>query len=231
MPKYTRHMTTTRKPAVDTLSIAIIASSMGYRMKSYGPKSLITLPTGETLIENQINNILSIYPKAELILTVGFEADKIIKRRPTNIRIIENQYYDLTNIVEDIRLVINNIYSESLIIINGNIQFNSETVKNLTLKGSAIVINNNNIEDDIGATIIDNQVMILSHGISPKWANIVYFTEKEFKLLKSIVADRDKGKLYLFEIINMILDKGGSFRPYTNEHIKIKQIDSIKDLK
>ena len=91
------------------MSVVILAAGMNYRAKSYGPKCLLTDKNDITLLSLQINNIRAVYPESEIILTVGFEADKILKKVPSDVRIIENQLYENTNTIEEIRLSLNNI--------------------------------------------------------------------------------------------------------------------------
>ena len=75
------------------ISIVIPAAGMGRRMKSYGPKALIPLPsdktnprTGEsrgeniTLIERQIHILIDCYPNAEIFIVVGFIKQYYVRR-------------------------------------------------------------------------------------------------------------------------------------------------------
>ena len=63
----------------NNLSIVIPIAGAGSKTKSFGPKSLLNI-RGTALIERQLNIIYDVYPTAEVILVVGFEYQKIIKR-------------------------------------------------------------------------------------------------------------------------------------------------------
>lgn len=236
-PKLNRFTAPTRRYGAGKnkhdLSIIILGAMIGYRMKSYGPKSMITLSTGETILENQLSVINKAYAGCDIILTIGFEADKMIKKCPPGIRLVENQLFETTNILEEVRLAINNSVNDNILLIQGDVVFNIETIDKITAEdSSAVIIDETNYipEEDVGATIINDKVSIFSHGISPKFCNIAYVTGKELKFLKSVANDRDKNKLYLFEALNIVIDKHGSFRAYRPDKMKVATINSARDI-
>ena len=83
----------------EKLSVIIPAAGTGHRMKSYGPKCLLPVSTTETILHKIIANVKTVYPNSEVTVVVGFEADRVIKALPDDIRIIENQFYQETNVV------------------------------------------------------------------------------------------------------------------------------------
>ena len=100
------------------ISIVIPAAGMGRRMKSYGPKALVPLPSGKTnprtgeargenvtLIERQLNILIDCYPNAEIFIVVGFQAEKIrhqLKDYP--VRFIYNPLHESTNVLYSLGL-------------------------------------------------------------------------------------------------------------------------------
>jgi hypothetical protein len=236
-PVHNRFISPTRRfgagKSKKDLSIIILGGSMVYRMKSYGPKSLIKLSNQQTIIENQISVISLAYPDCEIILTTGFEADKIVKNRPQNIRLVENQLHESTNLLEEIRLALNNCVNDNVLIINGEMIFNLEAIDNITKDDiSTVIIDSKGLmpDEEVGVTVVNDRVSIFSHGISPKWCNIVYLTGKELKFLKCIANDRDKNKLYLFEALNLVIDKRGGFRSSEPNNLQVNKIESSKDI-
>jgi len=237
--KTTRFITTIKKSGAGKdkdrkLSIILLNASPGYRMKSYGPKCLLKINNNISILEYQISLLKNTFHNCEVIVTVGFEADKIFKKHIKDIRFIENQIYDTTNIVEEIRLALNNITTEDVLLIHGDVVFNLQSIDSITKTGmSTLVYQEKNItEDDVGVTIIDNKATILSYGITPKWSHIVYLTGQELALLKLYCSNREFVRMYPFEIINMILEKPQStimgINPLNSQIIKI---ESIKDIK
>ena len=81
----------------------LLAENCGYRMKSYGPLSMIDIK-GKTLLKRQIEAIKSCFFNYEIIISVGFESKKISnyireKFPSDNIRIVENQIYLNSNYI------------------------------------------------------------------------------------------------------------------------------------
>jgi len=210
-PKPSRHVVPIHPQKSDNhknqMSVVILAANMGYRVKSYGAKCLLENNSGVSLLNLQINNIRAVYPESEIIMTVGFEADKILKKIPPNIRIIENQLYQDTNTVEEVRLSLNNILSGSVLFIQDDIMFNPTTLKKITKHGSAIIIDNgNNIpNENVGVTVVNNKATIFSYGLPTKWGQIVYLNDRDLIAFKNICSDRSKSKLYLHEALNLLL--------------------------
>lgn len=209
-----KYITQTRPYKDNKLSIIILSSLPIYKKRSNGPKSLFKLNHSETYLHYQLKNLNNITIEHEIVLTVGFCADKIIKQKPNNVRIVENQLYETTNDFEELRLAFNNINTDRVLIIGGDSIFNTATINNIVNSASSSILTSNILENekDIGVTVVDDKATILSYDLIPKWENITYLTGKELKLMKYICSDRDKNKLYMFEGLNYVLDKGGSIK-------------------
>ncbi len=235
MARNSRFVTGTRKPGKtvdsDGLSVIVICGNMGYRMKSYGPKSLLTFPDGSLLIDRLLETIQVSFPKSEVIVGVGFEADKVIGRLYKGIHIVENQLYETTNDLEEVRLCLNVATNDNVIIINGDLIFNNITLDKLTKRGSTVVVNKDINENEIGVTIVDNKVTIFAYGLPMKWCNIVYLTGDELAIFKKVCKDREKGRWYIFEALNMIIEKGGTIYSSQPKHMEINRINKLKDWK
>lgn len=216
------------------LSVIILSSSPNYRMKSYGPQSLWKDKYGTTILNNQVEIIRMCHQQSEVIFVGGFEIDKIIKNKPLGLRVVENQLYEETNEVEEIRLGLNNALYERVLLLFGDLYFNYDLIKDFQLKKSSLVVDQQKqmLSDDIGVTIVDNKATILSFGVDDaKWCRIAYLQDKELKLLKNFVNDRDNRKLFLYEAINHILDKNGNLDvKYTNNNHEVIHINSTKQL-
>lgn len=230
-----RFVTTTRRPGrqvKDGFSVIILCGNMGYRMKSYGPKSLLTFPDGTLVIERLLETVELHFPNSEIVVGTGFEADRVISRLPNGVHVVENQLYETTNDVEELRLCLNATTRENIIIINGDLIFNNVTLDKLTKKGSSVVVSNTNMSDaEIGVTIVDDKVTIFAYDLPTKWCNIVYVTGKELDLLRKVIKNRDRNKWFIFEALNMVIESGGSFTTSQPKHMDITKIDKLKDWK
>jgi len=208
------------------LSVIIMAGSIGYRMKSFGPKSLLKMPDGATLIQKQIETIQLVFPNAEIILSVGFRADKVIRYIPRGLRVVENQLYETTNYVEEARLGINNAIHDNILLITGDLLFDTTAIDGINFNGSAILIDNHNNlpPNEVGVTIVDNIITILAYGISNLWGQIVFLTGKELKLFRHLISQPDKARLYIFEVLNQILEQNGKLYAFCPDKLFIRKL-------
>src|SRR5688500_8684027 len=88
----------------DKLIAIIPAGGCGHRMKSYGPKCLTSLGGGDTVLSRQLDILRKYNAETEIILVLGFEAEKVYKFVPSNVRVVENQLYEETNVAYSINI-------------------------------------------------------------------------------------------------------------------------------
>ena len=214
------------------LSVVIPVAGMGHRMKSYGPKCLLQANQQETILEKTIKNIKKEYPFSDIIVVAGFESEKIVKTLPHDIRIVENYNYQDSNIVESIRLGINASSHENILVIYGDLIFNVYSIRHITSDGSCIIVDSKSRfkDEEIGVTVVDDHVTAFAYGLSKKWSQIVYLEGKEFFAMKKLCSDKRKNKLYLFELLNIMINNGHQIKAKEPKGMLIKEIDSLKDL-
>jgi choline kinase len=214
------------------LSVIIPAAGMGHRMKSYGPKCLLHADKKYTIVERIIYNVYKVYPDSDIITVVGFDADKVIKILPRDIRIVENQFYEDTNVVESLRLALNNAAYDNVLIIYGDLIFNPETILDLTGSESRAIIDTKGRfkNEEIGVTIVDGKITNFAYGLNAKWAQIIYLTGQELEFFKELCFDRKRCKMYPFELLNMVINRGGSIGVVEPDGMEIKEVDSLRDL-
>lgn len=222
-----------KKMVTDKKTIAIIATNPGHRMRSFGPKCLLKDKHGVSILEHQISTLKTFYPDCDIIIVGGFECDKIARLRPSYTRVVENQLYETLGDVEDIRLAINNTMGNSLTVIYGDVFF-AQNVLNYLKHDSCLLIDSSErmLPTDVGCTLVDNQLSIMSLSLlENKWAKIASFAGKEFRLLKQFVNDRDNGKLFLFEAMNFIAEKGGVLKSERiSPNHKLVHVSSAKEM-
>jgi NDP-sugar pyrophosphorylase family protein len=231
-----RHTVNIKKVKVnkeESIAVAILAAGSGKKIKSYEPRSLIKI-SNDFLLQHQIKALNNYFDNPEIITVVGCHANRIIKRFKGKTRFVENQMFDQTNSSESLRLAFNNSSSKHLMFIHGDVLFNTDTIS-LDYSRSFVIkdINSQLKDTEVGLTEIDNELSIMSYGLKDKWAQIAYFTGKEYEMLKCIFnkfETKDKKKLS-FEIINEILAMGGSFACLAHKKMNILEIDRIKDIK
>ena len=216
-------------PGSDKISIIIPAAGTGTRMKSYGPKSLLSI-NDTTLINHQLNIIAQkIKVPYEIILVAGYEAEKVFKHTPHNIIKVENEYFKTTNVVRSIGLGLSACTTKNVLLIYGDLVFNHQTL-DIPLTSSWLSTSPTMSENEVGCTVNNKQVVHLSYDLPTKWAQLGYFTDKEFKLLQNICCKKENGQMFGFEAINLIIESGGKFQHMSPRNSKANDVDSSKDL-
>ena len=235
MSPATRNITSTKKNysvGSSGLSVIIPAAGMGKRMKSYGPKALVNLYDETTLIERQIELIWAVYPKSEIFIVVGFEAEKIrsrLKKYP--VRFILNPIHENTNVLYSISLALQATITKEVMVIYGDLIFNESAIRNL--RGtSRIVIDKECMmrKSEVGVCVQGKSVINFSFGLEEKWAQIVYLTDKELEIFRHICLKKESSQWLGYEALNYVLENGGELEAAKQKSIKIFEIDSAKDL-
>ena len=222
-----------KKESSGTACVAILSAGVGKRIKSYEPRSLIKIGN-RTLIEHQISVLENSFYNPDIILVTGYSTNRIIRKTKNKVRIVENQLYESTTSSESLRLAINNTTSNSIFCFHGDLYFNLNTLSNLKYDKSFLIIDNQNQinNKEVGLTIVNKRATILSYGLTTKWCQMAYITGKEFETIKNIYLRGNETikKMLLFEIINLVISKGGSFICHEPENMSILEIDCMRDL-
>tara|TARA_R110000824_G_scaffold9415_4_gene42160 strand:+ start:49274 stop:50038 length:765 start_codon:yes stop_codon:yes gene_type:complete len=221
-------------PDYTGLSVIIPAAGMGRRMKSYGAKGLISI-NGQTLLERQIKTIWKVYPKAEITIVAGFQSELVSERirKKYPVRIIVNTDYEDSNVARSIFLGLQSCTNKHALLIYGDLVFNSTTIRSLIGDGSKVVVDSKNKikDEEVGVLFDKEEVTHFSYAIDTKWCQIAYLATKEMNLFEDISSSVDRARWFGYEIMNEIIDRGGSFDPIEPSGMKIAEIDSPRDLK
>jgi choline kinase len=217
----------------EEIGIIIPAAGLGKRMKSRGPKPLIKITENITILQNQIKNIQDSFVNHKVVLVCGFEADKLMNAAPSSLVKVENEFYEDTNVARSIGIALRVISAvERVLIIYGDLVFDQRALEVLDYNTSAIFALGKFIgEEEVGCVINDKgNLEHMMYDLPHKWAQISYFQGKELSYLKEVVWNRNNNKLFGFEIINQVIEKGGQFRCDYIEDIKIVDVDTSKDI-
>jgi len=223
------------------VSIVLLSENHGYRMKSYGPVSLIKLEDSKTLIEKQIYTILATFENFEIILCVGFEAVKIVnfvkeKFNNINIRIIENQIHYNSNCCESIRLCLANINNDKVIICGGGVLIYPSQLDSINFSESMIIVQNQIDDSNFEIGVIpnaENRVNRLCLGVKTKyWAEILFLQDQNsIDCLLRIVSNTEYKNKFMFEALNELV-KNFAIKIQNNlSNRPIIKIDNIKTLR
>ena len=217
----------------DPLTVIIPTAGEGSRMKTYGTKSLIKLKDDLTILEYQIQLIRKRFgPNITIIVVSGFESDKIIYHSPEKIIHIENERYVDTSIVHSIGLGLKATITNRALIIYGDLVFNYATLSQPLENKSLLFIDTSNTmtDNEVGCIITDDRIENLMYDLPNKWAQIIYLTNKELKLIKQYCYNTLYEKWLGFELINLLISKGGRFFKAAPTNIAVNDIDCSKDI-
>jgi len=194
----------------DKVTIAILSAKPGYRMKSYGPPSLLCVGS-HCLLDIQIEAIRAVHKNYEIIVCCGFEADRVSRHIKTkyknqNIRIVENQLFDETNCCETLRLCLNNVSSDSLLVCNGELVLYPELVK-IHEEVPYILSHKRGKKKstlEIGSVCDENGLVTnMSYGLTDLWSEIFYLHSREtIESLRRIVSTEAFKNKLIFEALN-----------------------------
>jgi choline kinase len=199
------------------------------RGKTYGPIPNIVLPNGKTLIRQQIDSILLVYPNAEIISVIGFEADKLYRVQPESCTLIENECHTLGNVVRSISMGLRQCSYDNVIMIHGDILFDEKFIASLSIQRSSIVVDRYS-KQEIGVNILNGNVESWGFGLPNRWMKVVHLHQKELDVFRKQVFDRNKSNLFTYEILSNITNSGGNFVPTKSDGLIIEMenyLDSI----
>jgi len=215
------------------ISVIIPCAGFGKRMKSYGCKSLLNI-NGKSIIQRQIENIQNHIANTEFIIVSGFDADRLHKTIPDEFIRVENERYYETNVVRSIEIGLRTSRNnDHVLIVFGDVVFTPEVLNLINYDKSCVLISNTMDENEVGCNIDEkNNISYMMFDLPNKWGHIIYLTNKELKIFKDLVSNKDNEKKFCFEIINSVIDKGGRFQAIQiNQKSVILDIDNSKDLK
>lgn len=234
MSKAKRNIMPIKAVKNENISIIIPAAGIGKRMKLGGAKSLIDINQYENIINRQLRILKKRFTNAEYVLVVGFEADKVIKNTPNEIIKVENERYETTNVVRSINIGLNACTKNNVLIVYGDLIFDENILDSFVPSSSQVFVTSFSCEannEEVGCTYSNKNMRLenIYWDLPNKWSQIIYLQGYELELFKKLASNRDNEKLYGFELINFIIDRGGRFDIFASKSICF-DIDCNKDL-
>ena len=220
------------------VSIVLFSENHGYRMKSYGPISLMKIE-GRALISRQIDAIKATFKNFEIILCSGFETQKTVEFvrnnfSQVNIRVVENQIHFNSNDCESARLCLHNINNNRVLLCNGALLLTPEMLRSIDYSKSTILCQEKDEYKNFDVGIIDNGGFLESMAVGIKtkvWNEVIYLANRKIiSSLYATISNPEYKNRFLFEAINVILKEHKMMTSETTEAPAIK-IQNIKTLK
>ena len=184
----------------------------------------------QTIIDNQIQTINNTYSNNEIILVSGFEhkylVEHIHNKSYNNIRIIENQAYKDSSVIDGWRIGINACIPDDTYIIHGDRTFTSNCISNDNKYNCLITHTSDKHNYNLGVLAKnDNQLMNVSYGLPNVWSEIFFLNRTDFLNARDILNNYEKYKLYSIEQFM------NHFSEETTIMISKKKTNDVKTLK
>jgi choline kinase len=143
------------------VQVTILAAGMGTRLGRPFPKPLTRLATGQTIMEQQVENIRSVFgDDVRIMIVVGFKNDSVMEHQPDAV-FVYNELYDQTNTSKSLLKALKASHEGSVIWMNGDVVFDKVILERLTpfiVSGrSAVAVNTSAVADEEVKYTVDDR--------------------------------------------------------------------------
>ena len=143
------------------VQVTILAAGMGTRLGRPFPKPLTRLATGQTIMEQQVDNIKSVFgDDVRIMIVVGFKNDSVMEHQPDAV-FVYNEVYDQTNTSKSLLKALRASHEGSVIWMNGDVVFDKVILERLTpfiVSGrSAVAVNTSAVADEEVKYTVDDR--------------------------------------------------------------------------
>ena len=142
------------------IQVVILAAGMGTRLGKPWPKPLTELNDGRSIMQQQVDNIKSVFgDEARIHIVVGFKMEMIMEAQPTAL-FVYNEIFDQTNTSKSLLRALRATQEPGVLWLNGDVVFDpkalarvAEKVKN---EESFVCVNTSAVaEEEVKFTVDD----------------------------------------------------------------------------
>ena len=146
------------------VQVVILAAGMGTRLGRPFPKPLTRLSSGQTIMEQQVANVQTVFGEdVRVTVVVGFKLDLVMEHVPDAV-FVYNENYDQTNTSKSLLKALRASHSGSVIWMNGDVVFDKAILERLTpyiVSGrSAVAVNTATVADEEVKYTVDDRGFI-----------------------------------------------------------------------
>jgi choline kinase len=128
-----------------TVQVTILAAGMGTRLGRPAPKPLTHLDDGRTILQQQVDNVRTVFGEAaRIVIVVGFKHEMIMESQPDAL-FAYNENFDQTNTSKSLLKALRTSADGPVIWMNGDVVFDPEVLRRLQPHladgGSALAVN------------------------------------------------------------------------------------------
>jgi len=155
-----------------SVNAVILAAGMGTRLGRPWPKPLTPLSDGRTIMQQQMDNLTSVFADARIMTVVGFKLELILEAFP-NVVYVYNESYDQTNTNRSLLKALRLSAPGGVLWMNGDVVFDPAVLTMVTpyieADRSFICVNTAVVgEEEVKYTVdADGHVALLSKQVSP----------------------------------------------------------------
>ena len=223
------------------LAVIIPAAGAGTRMKSYGPKCLISV-NGETLLARQVRMIKKTFAQhpdfdeVEITVVLGYRESYISRKVPSGVGIAVSEDFENTNVAHSIHEGMKANQADATLIVMGDLFFSATALRPfLRMSESSVLVDtfSNFKKDEVGITTHGEAVQHFCYGIhDKKWGQIAFLTGLEQHLFFEISKSPSSSRMFAFEVLNVVLkDERASLLALEPKKLVMAEFDTPKDLK
>lgn len=218
--------------------VVILAAGRGTRLGRPHPKPLTELVDGRTIMQQQLENIASVFPDAQVFIVVGFKLEMILEAHPAAL-FVYNELYDETNTSKSLLRALRATGAGGVLWMNGDVVFEPTVLQRATTlidaQRSFVAVNTAGVaEEEVKYTVnADGWIDQLAKTAPPVLGEAVGV---------NFVADADKAALirrlddvaaddYFERGIELAIQRDGlRFAPLDISELSAVEIDTPADL-
>jgi len=146
------------------IQVVILAAGMGTRLGKPWPKPLTPLADGRSILQQQIENIRSVFAdSARISIVVGFKLEMILEAHP-DASYIYNEVYDQTNTSKSLLKALRNSHESGVLWLNGDVVFDARVLERvrdrIKNEKSFVCVNTSAVGEEEVKYTVDNRGFI-----------------------------------------------------------------------
>ena len=146
------------------IQVVILAAGMGTRLGKPWPKPLTPLADGRSILQQQIDNVRSVFADtARISIVVGFKLEMILEAHP-DVSYIYNEAYDQTNTSKSLLKALRNSHESGVLWLNGDVVFDSRVLQRVRERmkneKSFVCVNTSAVGEEEVKYTVDNRGFI-----------------------------------------------------------------------
>lgn len=227
-----------RKP--EHVSVIFLADKVKDKMKTNGPSSLLQFGLNN-MLDIQLASVASAHKSYEIVLSLGYEAERVMryiksKYNGRGIRVVENKDHESSNYCESLRLALNNIDSDCVVVCNGDVMTYPELLRVSSFDSFVVSQKEGKNNFEVGSVVDEfGTITNLSYGLQNSWTEVFCINGySNIEILREIVSASSYKNKFLFEALNEFKEESRLIQVQNNfQTIKIdnnKTYQSIRGL-